>query len=230
MNAVLSHRLFPVLAVLVSLLLHGSLVAWIAVQPSLTQPALAMQSVTVDIIAMDAQATQPSRPVEPSPAIEPVTESTPLLEDEMAVTHKVIPKKTVVKKQPTVMPVKPSTQKTQPSEAVTTSDNATKNEAADVSARPTSARYDANYLNNPAPVYPSLSRRLGEEGKVLLRVQVSAEGKPLTTDIHVSSGSARLDEAARKATSRWQFVPAYQGTVAVVSWVEVPVEFHLEKH
>ena len=230
MNAVLSHRLFPILAVLVSLLLHGGLVAWIAVQPSVTQPALAIQTVTVDIIAVDVQATKPSPSVEPSPAVTPVTEPVSLPEDEMALTHKVIPKKTVVKKQPTAVPVKPSTQKTQPSEAVTTSDNAAKNEATDLSTKQTSARYDADYLNNPPPVYPPLSRRLGEEGKVLLRVQVSPEGKPLTTDIHVSSGSARLDEAARKATSRWQFVPAYQGTVAVVSWVEVPVEFHLEKH
>ena len=48
----------------------------------------------------------------------------------------------------------------------------------------TAARYDAAYLHNPRPAYPPLSRRLGEEGKVLLRVRVSREGLALSL-IHI---------------------------------------------
>jgi len=35
--------------------------------------------------------------------------------------------------------------------------------------------FSASYLENPAPVYPPLSRRVGEQGKVMLRVLVSAK-------------------------------------------------------
>ena len=40
----------------------------------------------------------------------------------------------------------------------------------------TQPRFDADYLNNPKPAYPSMSKRLGEEGQVLLRVLVGQDG------------------------------------------------------
>lgn len=90
------------------------------------------------------------------------------------------------------------------------------------------ARFDADYLHNPKPVYPALSRRNGEEGKVLLRVRVSAEGQALEVGIRQSSGFIRLDEAARDAVGRWRFVPARRGDEAIESWVVVPITFGLE--
>lgn len=90
------------------------------------------------------------------------------------------------------------------------------------------ARFDADYLHNPKPVYPALSRRNNEEGKVLLKVRVSAEGTALDVDIKQSSGFARLDGAARDAVVRWRFVPARRGDEAVESWVVVPITFSLE--
>jgi len=92
----------------------------------------------------------------------------------------------------------------------------------------TGARFDADYLSNPKPVYPTASRRLGEEGKVMLRVRVSAAGAPLAVDIKQSSGFARLDEAAKTAVERWRFVPAKRGAEAVESWVAVPIVFSLQ--
>ncbi|WP_313952842.1 TonB family protein, partial [Accumulibacter sp.] len=58
------------------------------------------------------------------------------------------------------------------------------------------ARFDVDYLRNPPPVYPESSRRLGEEGRVLLRIRVSAQGLPTSVEIKQSSGFRRLDEAA----------------------------------
>lgn len=89
------------------------------------------------------------------------------------------------------------------------------------------ARFDADYLQNPKPVYPPMSRRLGEEGKVILRVKVSREGHPLTVEIKQSSGYPRLDEAARNAVERWRFVPARQGDQAIEAAVLVPLNFTL---
>jgi protein TonB len=90
------------------------------------------------------------------------------------------------------------------------------------------ARFDADYLQNPKPVYPTMSRRQGEEGKVVLRVRVSAQGTSLSVEIKQSSGYARLDEAARAAVEKWRFVPARQGTEAVESSVLVPLNFTLD--
>lgn len=88
-------------------------------------------------------------------------------------------------------------------------------------------RFDADYLSNPPPEYPALSRRLGEEGQVLLRVRVSAEGLPLAVELRRSSGFQRLDEAARAAVKDWKFVPARRGETPVEAWVLIPISFTL---
>lgn len=89
-------------------------------------------------------------------------------------------------------------------------------------------RFDAAYLNNPRPEYPRVSKRMGEHGKVMLRVYVSAAGKPEQVEVRTSSGSPRLDEAARQAVEHWKFVPARQGDDAVAAWIIVPITFVLE--
>lgn len=90
------------------------------------------------------------------------------------------------------------------------------------------ARFDAAYLLNPKPDYPAISRRLGEEGKVLLKVRVTAQGLPASIDIEKTSGFERLDEAARRVVARWRFVPAKQGDQPVDAWIIVPIAFRLE--
>jgi protein TonB len=92
----------------------------------------------------------------------------------------------------------------------------------------TAARFDADYLDNPKPVYPLVSRRLGEQGKVVLRVHVSADGLADKVEIKTGSGHPRLDQAATDAVSRWRFVPARRGDQPVAAWVLVPINFQLE--
>lgn len=90
------------------------------------------------------------------------------------------------------------------------------------------ARFDADYLHNPKPVYPVLARRQGEEGKVLLKVRVSAQGTALDVAVSKSSGYGRLDNAALEAVAQWRFVPAKRGDETVDSSVIVPITFALE--
>ena len=89
----------------------------------------------------------------------------------------------------------------------------------------TAARFDADYLNNPPPVYPAQSRRLREEGQVLLMVHVSAEGNAVAVRVREGSGFSRLDEAALAAVRQWRFVPARRGQEPVSASVIVPIEF-----
>ncbi len=89
-------------------------------------------------------------------------------------------------------------------------------------------RFDADYLDNPAPIYPAMARRLEESGKTLLRVYVEPSGKPSQILVKTSSGSPRLDQAALDAVWRWKFVPARRGEEALGAWVVVPIVFNLK--
>jgi periplasmic protein TonB len=86
----------------------------------------------------------------------------------------------------------------------------------------------AGMETNRAPVYPESARRRGEEGRVMLRVDVSAEGTPLDVSVAGTSGHASLDSAALSAVRQWRFIPATQAGRSVAAVAEVPVRFHLD--
>jgi len=92
----------------------------------------------------------------------------------------------------------------------------------------TSQMLTAIYLRNPKPSYPNLSRRLSEQGTVLLRVFVTMAGDATKVELKESSGFARLDQAALSAVENWKFVPAKRGEKAVAAWVLVPIKFSLK--
>jgi protein TonB len=87
---------------------------------------------------------------------------------------------------------------------------------------------DAAYLQNPKPSYPSLSKRLGEQGKVIIRVLIGVDGLAQKTEIRQSSGFDRLDQAALTTVQRWRYVPGKRNGVAEAMWFNVPVNFVLE--
>jgi periplasmic protein TonB len=87
--------------------------------------------------------------------------------------------------------------------------------------------FNAEYLDNPAPIYPPAARRLREQGRVVLLVEVAPDGLPRQVNLAASSGSPRLDEAALDAVRRWRFVPARKGSTAVPAQVLVPIVFGL---
>lgn len=84
------------------------------------------------------------------------------------------------------------------------------------------------YLRNPAPAYPEAARRRGEEGLVLLLVNVDRGGRAVEVAVKKDSGFSALDKAAVKAVRRWRFQPAQLGSLAVDSKVEVPIRFTLD--
>ena len=90
-------------------------------------------------------------------------------------------------------------------------------------------QYQSASLRNPAPSYPPLSRRFGEQGEVMLRVLVSPAGEALQVELLASSGHRRLDEAARKMVAKWRFIPAQRGQEKIQAWVRVPVVFQLRR-
>ena len=87
---------------------------------------------------------------------------------------------------------------------------------------------DAAYLNNPKPGYPAISKRMGEQGKVVLRVLIGADGLPQKVEVSQSSGYERLDRQAQEAVMRWRFVPGKRNGVPEAMWNRVPINFVLE--
>ena len=89
-------------------------------------------------------------------------------------------------------------------------------------------RFNAAYLNNPSPAYPAAARRRGQEGRVLVRAEVLADGRCSRVELKQGSGHELLDQAALDAVRKWRFVPARQGEQAVTAWVDVPIAFKLK--
>ncbi|HEX2828211.1 MAG TPA: TonB family protein [Burkholderiales bacterium] len=87
--------------------------------------------------------------------------------------------------------------------------------------------FNAAYLNNPGPEYPLVSRQMGEEGRVILRVFVNENGLPEQVQVRTSSGFTRLDTTAQDTVRRWKFTPARRGDTPVGAWVLVPMTFKL---
>ncbi|MBU3646636.1 MAG: energy transducer TonB [Limnohabitans sp.] len=87
---------------------------------------------------------------------------------------------------------------------------------------------DADYLKNPPPAYPRASRRLGEQGTVIVRVFINTQGLPEKAEVRTSSGFARLDQAALEAVQRWRFVPGRRNGAPEAMWFNIPVHFVLE--
>lgn len=91
----------------------------------------------------------------------------------------------------------------------------------------TEANFRPNYGYNPKPVYPGIARRQHWEGRVTLRVQVSADGTSDAVHVHHSSGHEELDDSAVDAVRKWRFIPAKRGDTPVSSSVLVPIIFTL---
>lgn len=83
-------------------------------------------------------------------------------------------------------------------------------------------------ISKPAPSYPSDALRNGETGKVVVRIEVGADGEPTAVSVVTRSGSRSLDRAAVQAAKRWRFRPAQENGRAVASAVEVPMAFALD--
>ena len=97
-----------------------------------------------------------------------------------------------------------------------------------IPAAPRTITSGVQYLQSPQPDYPAQSKRLGEEGRVILRVLVDSQGHAERIDIQKSSGHVRLDEAAREAVRRALFKPQLEDGRPVPVVAIVPINFKLD--
>jgi len=85
------------------------------------------------------------------------------------------------------------------------------------------------YVRQPSPRYPPQSRKLREQGLVMLRVLIDEKGNACSIEIESSSGHARLDHAAREAVERAAFRPYVEDGEPRRAVVLIPIEFYLNR-
>ncbi|OQW73370.1 MAG: energy transducer TonB [Proteobacteria bacterium ST_bin11] len=182
----------------------------------------------VSMIAMSAPkpSTAPPPPAPPPPEKKPPPKKP---------QPKPVPKKAppIVQKAPEYAPVEPVSEP-QPTPVTTASSSTpvsttTTTTTATNTEQFTEANFRANYAHNPKPDYPMIAKSRGWQGKVLLRVQVSAEGLSDSVAVDRSSGHEMLDESAVEAVKQWKFIPAKRGETPVASSVIVPIIFTLRE-
>ncbi len=86
----------------------------------------------------------------------------------------------------------------------------------------------SRYREKPQPDYPQASRQRGEEGRVLITVEILENGSAGKLILKRSSGYPLLDQAALKAVRKSKFNPAVRNNVRIRSWGDVPIRFKLE--
>ena len=81
------------------------------------------------------------------------------------------------------------------------------------------------YLEPPVLVYPRMSERNGERGRVMVRVYIDTAGLPQLVQVGMSSGFVRLDEAALAAVRKARFKPYTENGQPAEGWTTVSAIF-----
>lgn len=192
----------------------GIVLAWL-MQPE--QPAIVVSEMSVSVAVRQAEVAKPEaqpEPVKPAPVKPEPTKP------------RVAPPK---RAQP---PVQEIAEVAQPAEEPPAPPQAVSSPPA-VAAAPvadTEPDYRAAYLHNPRPSYPMAARRMGWEGRVVLNIEVLAEGTCGAVNVFQSSGHEILDNAALRTVKAWRFMPATRAGRPVTQWFKVPIQFSLKEN
>ena len=85
-----------------------------------------------------------------------------------------------------------------------------------------------NQFANPKPPYPLVSRRMGEQGAVDLRLCLTYQGQIESVSVIKSSGYKRLDSSALETVKTWKFSPLEMVDASSFDCYRLPIHFKLE--
>ena len=85
-----------------------------------------------------------------------------------------------------------------------------------------------NQFANPKPPYPLVSRRMGEQGAVDLRLCLTYQGQIESVSVIKSSGYKRLDSSALETVKTWKFSPLEMVEASSSDCYRLPIHFKLE--
>ena len=219
-------RISPAALIAVALV-HAGLLGLMVFMPKAPEPFTTPRPLMVSLVQPRIEAPQPRpqpKPQPPKPAAKPVAKPAVKPPAPVLATKPTPAPQPVIEApepRPDAVP-EPVAEPSPPAPAIEAA------EAAPPPSQPATPARPADYLANPKPPYPALSKRLGEEGTVRLNILVNPDGSVAQLELLESSGHPRLDRSAMATVrSQWKFEPARQGGRAVAAWVVVPIQFTL---
>ena len=176
-------------------------------------------------VLVEVYSPQEDKPAPPPPAPKPVkTQLTPVAPPTPLAVNTPAPQPSEI----TLAPVAPSPLVTSGEKALSNTSATATTAAPPAPPKVELPSSDADYLNNPKPPYPPLSKRMGEQGKVVIRTLIGTDGTALEASIFKSSGFDRLDQAALATARKWRYLPGKRAGIAEAMWFNVPFTFVLE--
>ncbi len=215
----------PLVSAAAALLLHAALIVLVITGLS-TQQSVSTPPVPIAIELLPAPPSAPPTPL-------PVAAQAPPEKKRPEPKHRSAPK-------PTPAPHEIPAPRTQVPDVAFDAKPAPSNSTAisappaPVQAAPTPPRTSisvATYAaSNRKPSYPRLSRVNDEQGTVMLRVLVRADGTAGAVELKTSSGYPLLDESARTTVQTWRFNPATVDGKPVAEWYQLAIPFTLQNN
>jgi len=220
------------ITLVVVLFVHSVALYWATrlnvLPPAPTPQKVVMQALVIMPVALPTKPVEPlPQPTPPKPVVQPKEQLQPIVQK----TPVLPPSEKAITLEKTVMVEKnePIVEKVSPTPVVNEPPVVSKVEAVpEPEPVVIPPRSDASGLNNPNPTYPAMSRRLAEQGKVLLEVLILANGTVGEIKLKQSSGFKRLDDAALQTVKQWRFQPAKRGNQAIDYWYIQPISFSLD--
>jgi protein TonB len=223
------------LALLGILALHAVLV-WGLLQSRGVQQVL-LQAQPLVVMLLSERAAPAERHARPALTLLPPAPPAPSLPRPLPVPEVVLPARNVVSPLvPNWSPAAPAVAEAAPPRAATAVTDPAPPTPAPAPQPPPAAATQRQlptaaiqFSEAPVVVYPRLSRRNGESGRVIVRAYVDATGgAPRNVQVAQSCGHPRLDEAALAAVQKARFKPTIDNGQAVAGWALIPIDFELE--
>ncbi len=219
-----NERLISVPGLLFVLLIHAIVLYILWNQKLLPKPD---QVVTLfaEFISAPPPSSEPPMPkAEPAPVkLQPLKKPVVKPKQERLVTKSTVPEKQTYVEPP--KPDEPIVDKDQESLPVSKTALPAQMPAAPITL---SSELSVSCPKLNAPAYPAISRRMGEEGKLVLRVELDENGHIDNAKVINSSGYERLDSAALTAVKSWQCNPSIRDGQPVRAVALQPFNFVLQ--
>jgi protein TonB len=91
----------------------------------------------------------------------------------------------------------------------------------------TDAMVDPRYASYYQPEYPNDERRMGRQGRVVIKVLIGTDGRVKQVELVSSPSSSFFDATKRRALDKWRFKPGTRDGVPMETWKTMAVRFVL---
>ncbi|HYD94348.1 MAG TPA: energy transducer TonB [Noviherbaspirillum sp.] len=226
----------PLIAAVATLLLHAALIAAVvAALPDAPEPPVPPEPLKVDLLKQPppAPAVLPvPQPAAPPPAARPQPSARPEAQA-AAPSPRPAARTPAPEAAPVPAPAPPAAALTPapvpfPPQAAAPAQAPRAAAPAAPPASRSDAYVDPSYLATQTEKwYPSVSRKLGDEGRVVLKVGISKDGRAENVELKEASGNPVLDKAAVAMAKSLAFRPATANGAPVPATIELPVAFRL---